>query len=132
MSLEWMERLDYLHDATVTEVVWSSVASARSLRMAVSCDEECGDPELAGKQLVVRFNNVLVCSATLWGHVAGDDALNSFSNDVTPEVREYLQRLTALGISTPKMVFRVACHSGSEVQLACDEVVIGEIGSQNC
>jgi len=78
----------------------------------------------AGRQVVVTFNDVILQTSLLHGYIDGQDTFDSYSEVLSQELRESLQKLSALGIPQPKICIRIALHSGSELQFACQGVTI--------
>jgi hypothetical protein len=124
MSRQDIENLDYLHDAVVDDIIWKNGQNSKIAQMVVTCDIECEYPEWAGKRLVVTFNNVLLQSSLLLGHVAGRDSFDSCSEGVSASVMEHIQVLGGMGVTFPKTMLRIALHSGSELEIACDSVTV--------
>ncbi len=122
-----LNELAYLHDAVVNEILWTDVQGTKVTRLTVTCDDECARDDWAGRQIVVTFNDVILQTSLLHGYVDGQDTFDSHSDVLSQELRESLQKLSALGIPQPRICVRIALHSGSELQLACDSVTIQAI-----
>lgn len=119
-----LKQLAYLHDATVKEIRWKHVDGHKSASMTVTCDPECGRDDWAGQQVVVTFNDVLFQSSYLFGHVYGEDSFDRTSQDLSQDFLDTLQKLISSGMAPPKICLRIALHSGSDLQLACDRITI--------
>jgi hypothetical protein len=99
--------------------------------MTLTCDNECGRADWAGRQIVVTFNDVLLLSSLLFGHVAGKDLFDRHNDNLSPDVIENLGTLTAFGIPQPRIHLRIAMHSGSELQLACGSITLEVISPRS-
>lgn len=124
MSNPDIEQLDYLHDAVVHEINWQPVQDSKILKMTFVCDEECERPGWAGKKVIVVCDDVLMASATLLGHVLGQDTFNSVSEGLSPSMLDDLQKLVDMGVSRPQVLLRITLHSGSELQIACNGIAV--------
>lgn len=124
MSKPDIEQLDHLHDAMVHEINWQPVQDSRILQMTFVCDEECERSDWAGKKVSVVCNDVLMVSASLLGHVLGQDTFDAFSEDLSPSMLDDVQKLVGMGISRPEVLLRIALHSGSELQIACNGIAV--------
>jgi hypothetical protein len=122
MRIRDMARLEYLHDAVVSEIAIIYAADSKSIRIVVACDEECGYEDWSGKDLEVTLSRVLLAFGLVLGHVAGPDAVQSFYEGASTEMMQKVQELRDAGISPPATFLRLTLHSGSEIEIACDEV----------
>jgi hypothetical protein len=124
MRLDDVNQLEYLHDATVSEVILGYSGDSKDLRMVVTCDEECGHPDWAGKTVTVIFSNLLRAAGTWLGHVVGQDAVSSIGEGGSIDMKQSIEALCRMGIAPPRRLLRLTLHSGSEIDIACDEVDI--------
>lgn len=121
--------LEYLHDAIVRKISFvTSADGTKHLVIEAKCDEDSGYEEWAGKVVAVTLSNVILASGILLGHVAGEDIVQSFSEGLSATSRQRVTELCNLGISTPSSLLTLALQSGSEIEVACDEVDVTVVG----
>jgi len=122
-----IDSLAYLHDATVEEITWLSTQESRTVVLRFTCSDDCGKQEWNDQHVVVTCSDVLLCSSLLLGHVSGHDTFDSHSVVLSTEVTKALEGMLGIGITRPNVLLRIALHSGSELQLACDriDIVVG-------
>lgn len=116
------EKLEYLHDAVVSEISLVNANGYKRMRITATCDEECGYDDWSGKVVTVTFSDVIRASGVLFGHVAGEDIVNSFSKGVSVGMDRSIQELRSVGIAVPEVVLTLTLHSGSEIEVACGEI----------
>lgn len=117
-----LEQLAYLHDAVVSEMAFMSTGDFKEFRIKARCDDDCGYEDWSGKTVTITLSYVLRASGVIWGHVVGQDIVNSFSQGVSKDMEWNIRRLRDIGITAPKIFLRLTLHSGSEFEIACDEV----------
>lgn len=123
MRITNIETLDYLHDAIVRYISFDmSADGSKQLVIEAECDANCGYEEWAGKVVSVTLSNVILASAIFWGHVAGEDIVQSLIEGVSAATRQRVTQLSDLGISPPMTLLTVTLQSGSEIEIACDGV----------
>jgi len=123
MRIADIELLEYLHDATVQEICFATGANGfKILMIRGKCDEDCGYLDWAGKRIVVTLSDVILASGMLFGHVAGEDMIQSFSQGVSAKTRQWVADLSSAGISTPTALLRFVLQSGSDIEVACGEI----------
>lgn len=122
MKIDDPEQLEYLHDATVDEIVFGYSNDSKDMRLTVTCDEECGHRDWAGRTLTVTFSNLLRASGTWLGHVMGHDTVNSIREGASADMQQSVGALCGMGIDAPGRLLRLTFHSGSEIEIACDEI----------
>ena len=74
--------------------------------------------------MTVTLLNVLRASGVVLGHVAGHDIINSFSEGASGDMERSIRVMCGMGIFAPKILLRLTLHSGSEIEIACDEIDI--------
>jgi hypothetical protein len=116
------ELLEYLHDAFVSRISFENNETSKNLIIRATFDEDCGDDEWAGKEVVVTLSGVVLTTAILLGHISGQDAVQSFVQGVSAGMRQRLTKLMAVGISIPEGLFTITLQSGSEIEVACEEI----------
>lgn len=116
------EKLEYLHDAIVSEISLINANGSKHMRITATCDEECGYEDWSGKAVIVTLSNVFRASGVLFGHVAGEDIVNSFSEGVSAGMHRSIQELCRVGIAAPRVLLTLTLHSGSEFEVACGEI----------
>jgi len=114
---------DYLHDATVFEIaIQIDHSGNRRLRVRMTCDTDCGCDELSNRNIDVLFDDPVIILAELFGHMANAEEFNSW-NDVTSEtMKRKLTRFTESGLPMPKHVVELVFHSGSVIEVACNDI----------
>jgi hypothetical protein len=117
--------LEYLHDAIVREISFvTNENGIKDLVITAKCDEDCGYEEWAGKAVAVTLSSVLLASAILLGHVAGEDIVQSFREGLSATSRQRIAEMRDIGISIPNSLLTLVLQSGSEIEIACDDVDI--------
>ena len=117
-------QLEYLHDAIVKEISFTYSDTSKNLRITTACDDDSGCFDWCGKTVIVTFLNVVRASGTLLGHVAGYDMVQSFSEGASADMKRSFQQLSGIGIAAPRVIVKLCLHSGSEVEIACDEISV--------
>ena len=115
-------QLESLHNAIVSEIAFAYTDDSKTVHIIITGDEACVNREWAGRAVAVTLTNVLRVSGALLGHVAGRDVINSISNRTSTEMRRSIQELSDAGIITPRILLRLTLRSGSEIEIACDEI----------
>ena len=124
MKVTDLNQLEYLHDAFVDEIAFMNSCASKNLKIQLRCDDDCGYPDWAGKALTVNFSNILRVSSVLLGHVDGQDIVGAFTKGVSEDMQQSIQKMSAIGISAPKIFLMLTLQSGSEIEIACDEISI--------
>lgn len=122
MRITDMEQLEYLHDAIVTEITYVYTNSSKDIRIVAVCDDDSGHLIWSGKTVIVTLSNVLRASGVLLGHVAGPDTIQSFSEGASGDMTQAVEELCSIGIVAPKAFLRLTLHSGSQIEIAFDEI----------
>lgn len=122
MRIPDMNQLEYLHDATVSEIALTYDGDSKFLRIVATCDDECGYDEWSSKTVVVTLSNLVRASGFVLGHVAGHETIQSFGEGASEEMLRSMHVLGNIGISAPKTFLRLTLQSGSEIEIACGEV----------
>ncbi len=122
MKINDLEQLEYLHDAIVSEVAFVYKGNSKAIKIITICDSDCGYRDWSGKAVTVTLSNVLRASGVVLGHIAGQDIINSFSEGASEDMQRSIQVMCDIGIFAPKIFLRLAFHSGSEIEIACDEI----------
>lgn len=124
MNITDLEQLEYLHDAIVKEIAFAYTNSSKGLRISSICNGDCGYHDWNGKTVIVTLSQVTRASGVLLGHVAGRDMIQSFSEGASAEMKLNIDKLCSIGVVAPKVFLRLTLHSGSELEIACDEITV--------
>jgi hypothetical protein len=127
MKITNTELLEYLHDAVVDGMSLDVVLESKNLVVNVTCDEDCGYDNWAGRRVAVTLSGVIVASAMLFGHVAGKDSVQSFREGISAATHQRLAELGQIGIPAPSTLLTLSFQSGSEVEVACAGVDVTAI-----
>lgn len=120
--------LEYLHDATVFEIVYDCKdISVRNVAMHVTCAPDAGIPMWDGKRLCIRLESVVLLSFSAFGAVFGKEELNSWTPNVSREFEAEVQRLQSTGVDCAGERFAVAFQSGSLMQGVCKRITVEEL-----
>lgn len=123
MPASIVPNMEYLHDAEVRELRLSIAESGdRKLQLDVRCDPECGYDEWNDKYLCIEFADPLIVHGDLFGHMANVETLNSIDFEITPRVAASIAKLREFGLPAPKHVLSLSFHSGSNLEIACQDV----------
>lgn len=125
MELTDFEVLDYLHDATVTSLVYRfDVDNRRELVLTVICNRDAGYPTWDGKRIVIRLHDLILANHFVVGAMAGREHLDAWRAQLSPSMAVELKRLAAAGIRPSGHPFVVAFHSGSALDVICRRVFV--------
>jgi hypothetical protein len=125
MTTETVSNTEYLHDAEVYEFRLSIDESGnRKLQLKVRCDPECGYEIWNDRHLCIEFVDPFIVHGDLFGHMANAETLNSFDFESTSRMSVSIAKMTESGLSTPKHIVSMNFHSGSNLEVACQELNI--------
>ncbi len=119
--------LEYLHDASVSEVAYDCRdASSRNMTLSVICTPDAGYPAWDGKRLCIRLESVVLLSFSAFGAVTGKERVDSWTANVSGAIEAELRRLQGLGIDCTGDRFVVAFQSGSVLEGLCQRITVEE------
>jgi hypothetical protein len=72
----------------------------------------------------VLFRGALVVLAELYGHMADPEHFNALYRNRSERMDEQLAELSAAGIRSPMEVVVLVFHSGSVIEVACDDIQV--------
>jgi hypothetical protein len=122
---------DYLHDATVSEIrLQIDDDGNRQLRMQLRCDADCGCKDLNGRIVNVIFKDPVIILGALYGHMANEESFDSWNDFVTDDMKRRIATLVASGIAAPKHLVGLGFHSGSTLDVACNEIQFEVSGAE--
>lgn len=123
--------LEYLHDATVSTIVYDCKdTSSRSIEILVTCAPDAGFTMWNGKRLRIRLESVVLLSFYAFGAIVGREEIDSWTTNVTESLEVELQRLRSAGVDCEGEVFMVAFQSGSLMQGVCKRITAEEMPSR--
>ena len=73
------------------------------------------------------FVDVLVAKAELLGHTANAETLDSLNEQPSTNLTRIVKRLVTFGVYQPRRLFAIVFHSGSVMEIACQEVSVVSI-----
>jgi hypothetical protein len=88
------------------------------------CRPDSGHEEWSGKQLAVIATNVVLFRCEAWGHTAGAEEVDGWSEGVSRSAQSGLQRFRKMGGHMPAVLLTLKLHSGSTIELACDRIEV--------
>jgi hypothetical protein len=123
MADQLPDQLGYLHDAYVHSITLTIETSGRRLlTMNVHCHPECGFADWEDQKLMLQFVEPLIIIGELYGHMANPEEINTFDFVVGPKMSARIKQLTDAGIAPPKTVASVVFQSGSQLEIACEDI----------
>ena len=118
-----LENAAYLHDAEVQEFLLGiDKLGRRVFRLVLWCDPECGLEDWNDKKIAIEFRDPLIVLTELFGHMVNTETFNAWNQGPSSTMRERIGRLTDIGIPNPKHTIELVFHSGSIVEVACEEI----------
>lgn len=122
--------LEYLHDASVSEIVYDCKdTSNRNGAISVTCTPDAGYPAWDGKRLCIRLESVVLLSFSAFGAVTGKERLDSWTPNVSGAIEAELRRLQGMGIDCAGERFAVTFQSGSLMEGLCQRITVEEISA---
>ena len=119
------EQASYLHDAYVKSISLTIDGEGnRLLSMHVHCHPDCGFDDWNDKKLQIEFVEPLVIHGELLGHMANAEEVNMFDFVATDRMSDSIKYLTDAGIAPPAKVVSVVFQSGSQLDIACQEICV--------
>jgi hypothetical protein len=117
--------LNFLHDAVVQEISFvHNSTGVKELVIKAWSDPDCGYEDWAGKLVSLSLQDVIIADGTLFGHVMGEDSISGFEEGISPKTQRLLSQLVDAGVSAPTVLLRITFHSGSSIDIACDEIEV--------
>lgn len=121
-------REPFLHDADVTSICLTiSGEGFRVLEIKVHCHPDCGYGEWDNQKLIIAFIEPLVLLSSLFGHMANGEEINAIYYIVTEEMKSTVKELVDSGLRGPNILLGIDFHSGSHMDIACQEIQIAKI-----
>jgi hypothetical protein len=115
--------LEYLHDASVSEVVYDCKDNnSRNVTLSVTCPTDTGYPAWDGKRLSIRLESIVLLSFSAFGAVTGKERINAWTTCVSEPIESELRRLQGLGIDCSGVRFAVTFQSGSVLEGLCQSI----------
>jgi hypothetical protein len=112
-----------LHDGVVTHTSLEYEADGnRQLRLLMQCDSDCGKPEFDNNIIEILFYDLTLLRADIFGALLDPESFDTWQDSVSDTMHQELRRLTNAGIRTPKNCCTLVFHSGSAIEVACEEV----------
>ena len=116
--------LEYLHDATVSSVLWDcSDPKSRCLTFQLIANEDCGFELWEGRSLRICLNDITVFQFEGFG-VIGAETIDSWRSEISSATKMKWDPLAESGIRLPKHYFTITFHSGSYIEVGCEEVMV--------
>jgi len=123
MDTHYLDNVAYLHDAEVHRFVLGIEESGqRILRLRLRCDPECGLEVWNDRWIDIEFIDPLVVLAEMFGNMSNAETFNAWNEGPSELMQERVARLTEVGIPGPKHAVQLVFHSGSVVEVACEEI----------
>jgi hypothetical protein len=119
-----LKELEWIHDCVLTSLLYDiSNDAGRSLKLTMRCPEDLGYAPWNGKTLVltaidVAIGSFFVCS------VEGPETIDAVRAGISSTVRESTTAARRMGARFPNLEFSVSFHSGSELEIICQEIQI--------
>lgn len=121
------EQAACLHDAYVYSIgLMIDGERNRLMAMRMHCHPDCGFNGWNDKKLQIEFVEPLVIQGELLGHMANAEEVNKFDFKVTERIADSIKRLTDAGIAPPAEVVSIVLHSGSQLDIACQEIRVSD------
>lgn len=120
-----MRDINYLHDASVGSISYMiDPLGSRDLIIDLRYHSECGDANLSGKHIKIKYTNILLITGNIYGYISGAEALESIQQTISESTTHRISKLVQLGISQPNVLHTLVLQSGSELEIACQSVNI--------
>jgi len=130
MSDPYLE-LAYLHDSEVLDISYVLTnPDSRTVIMRLQGDPEMGYSAWEGKVLRVTASGVFLFRCEGWGHTCDRETLDGWGKGVSAVTQAELARHATLGFRVPDLRFTVTLHSGSSLELVCDQVNVEVVAGQ--
>ena len=113
----------FLHDAEVRELgVVIDQHGERTFRVLLRCDPEWGYEAWNDREIRVDFCDPIVILGELFGHMANAETLDAWRDLTSAKMESHIKTLTDAGIRDPKHLIQLVFHSGSIIEVACEEI----------
>jgi hypothetical protein len=117
-----LDHLAYLHDAKCLEITWDcSHPSHRMIRMLLVVSRDAELPAWNGQTLQITLSSVLATQSTFWS-TFGIETVDSWRPGISAFLEQQCLSLSSKGITIPPLKFTISFHSGSEIEVVCDNV----------
>jgi hypothetical protein len=118
------DRFEVLHDCALREIVYGlSDPKHRRLVFVLDCPKDMGDDEWNGKRLFITAEGIFYFQYTGWAHTVTVETLDTWRRGVSMATDAELQRAAQSGLIAPNERFTVVFHSGSCMELVCENLV---------
>ena len=125
MATALIQKIDYLHDSKVYEIsLLINESGDRQLRIDLRCDSECGYDPWNDKNLCLTFVDPIIVYCELFGHMANRETFSGWSLEVSPKLLAGIKVHTDAGLNSPKHTVSLSFHSGSIIEVACQDITI--------
>ena len=128
MQSTTLKELEWLHDCALLSVLYdSSRAAGQSIRLTMRCPTDLGYAPWQGKNLVLAAIDVAVSKHVVCG-VAAPETIDAVRPGISAAVRESTMEARRMGVRFPNLEFTISLHSGSSLEVICQELQV-DIGS---
>jgi len=118
-----IEMAGYLHDAEIKDISLSIASDGiRTVTISMTCDSDCGYVPWNGQNLHIKFVDALVVNAEFFGYTSNPETLDSLMRQSSAKLDKIIKKLVDCGIGQPRLYFTLSFHSGSSLDIACNEV----------
>jgi hypothetical protein len=115
---------DYMHDALLISMRCEFGPGAKAFQFVATLHDDCGDPELAGKTLVIRAEDITLVKAVVHGAYVGDECISEIEARLSGEAQAILAKGHAAGLRMPQGVFTLTTTSGSVWEVAFESLTV--------
>jgi hypothetical protein len=124
MDQKVSQGLEYLHDCVLLEMKYDAVSEDRKLSLLLKAPDDLGYAPWDGQQLSVTADDVYFLQSVMWGHVAGAETLDAWNEGISDATQQDLDRHTATGLKVPALKYTITFHSGSYLELVCEDIAV--------
>lgn len=115
---------NYMHDALLVSTRCEFGSGDRAFEFVATLRDDCGDPELAGKTLVVRAKDITLVKSVVHGAYVGDEWISEIHARLSAEAEAILAKGHTAGLRMPKGVFTLTTNSGSVWEVAFESLTV--------
>jgi hypothetical protein len=127
MQSTTLKELRWIHDCILHSITYdASSGSGRSIRIAMRCPPDLGYAPWEGKNLVLVAIDVALSKHFVRG-VGGPEIVDAIRSDVSADVQESMVQAMKLGARFPNLVFTMTFHSGSMLEVVCQDLQIESV-----
>ena len=122
--LTTFEELGWLHDGTLLQLAYLAPEWApRSIELTIECPPDLGYPPWDGKRIVLAAVDVAV-SEHLAFSIVNPESIDRIRPGVSAPFRARLDGAIKIGMRIPDLAFTISFHSGSTLQVMCEQLVV--------